>query len=150
MREVCRSGTDLKSFCAGQQNAMASRRELPPDVAAALDRVPEAGSSFAALPADRQAAWLAWIDGARGRRARPGRIDEMIRRLLASGTTAEEDVAEPVAPPERYWWLWLLLLLLLMLGLLAWYFLSHSNDKAVLANVIGLGGQQAEIRIHVR
>jgi beta-lactam-binding protein with PASTA domain len=131
---------------------MAARRELPPDVAAALDRVPEAGSRFAALPADRQTAWIAWIDRARGRRARAGRIDEMIRRLLPSAAVAEEEVAEPVGPPpERYWWLWLLLLLLLVIGgLLAWYFLSRGNDKAVVPNVIGLREQQAEIRIEDR
>jgi eukaryotic-like serine/threonine-protein kinase len=131
---------------------MASRRELPPDVAAALDRVPEVGSRFAALPPDRQAAWLAWIDRARGRRARAGRIDEMVRRLLPSAAVAEEEVAEPVGPPpERYWWLWLLLLLLLVAGgLLAWYFLSRKDDKAVVPNVIGLREQQAEIRIRDR
>ena len=116
-----------------------------PDVAAALDRVPEAGARFAALPADAQAAWLDWIDRARGRRARAGRIDEMIRRLLPSAAVAEEEVAEPVGPPpERYWWLWLLLLLLLVVGgLLAWYFLSRGDDKAVVPNVIGLREQQA-------
>jgi beta-lactam-binding protein with PASTA domain len=131
---------------------MATRRELPPDVAAALDRVPEAGSRFAALPADRQTAWIAWIDRARGRRARAGRIDEMVRRLLPSAAVAEEEVAEPVGPPpERYWWLWLLLLLLLVIGgLLAWYFLSRDDDKAVVPNVIGLREQQAEIRIEDR
>ena len=130
----------------------ASRRELPPDVAAALDRVPEAGSRFAALPADRQTAWIAWIDRARGRRARAGRIDELIRRLLPSAAVAEEEVAEPVGPPfERYWWLWLLLLLLLVIGgLLAWYFLSRGDDKAVVPNVIGLREQQAEIRVEDR
>jgi eukaryotic-like serine/threonine-protein kinase len=131
---------------------MAARRQLPPDVAAALDRVPEAGSRFAALPADRQTAWIAWIDRARGRRARAGRIDEMVRRLLPSAAVAEEEVAEPVGPPlERFWWLWLLLLLLLVIGgLLAWYFLSRGDDKAVVPNVIGLREQQAEIRIEDR
>jgi beta-lactam-binding protein with PASTA domain len=131
---------------------MASRRELPPDVAAALDRVPEAGSRFASLPPDAQAAWLAWIDRARGRRPRAGRIDEMVRRLLPPAAVAEEEVAEPVGPPpERYWWLWLLLLLLLVVGgLLAWYFLSRGDDKAVVPNVIGLREQQAEIRIQDR
>jgi beta-lactam-binding protein with PASTA domain len=131
---------------------MASRRELPPDVAAALDRVPEAGSRFSALPAERQTAWIAWIDRARGRRARAGRIDEMVRRLLPSAAAAEEEVVEPVGPPpERYWWLWLLLLLLLVIGgLLAWYFLSRGDDKAVVPNVIGLREQQAEIRIEDR
>jgi len=131
---------------------MATRRELPADVAAALDRVPEAGSSFAALPADRQTAWIDWIDRARGRRARAGRIDEMVRRLLPSAAVAEEEVAEPVGPPpERYWWLWLLLLLLLVAGgLLAWYFLSRGDDKAVVPNVIGLREQQAQIRIQDR
>jgi beta-lactam-binding protein with PASTA domain len=131
---------------------MASRRELPPDVAAALDRVPEAGSRFAALPADRQTAWIAWIDRARGRRARAGRIDELVRRLLPSAAVAEEEVAEPVGPPlERLWWLWLLLLLLLVIGgLLAWYVLSRGDDKAVVPNVIGLREQQAEIRIEDR
>jgi beta-lactam-binding protein with PASTA domain len=130
---------------------MASRRELPPDVAAALDRVPEAGSRFAALPPDGQAAWLAWIDRARGRRARAGRIDELVRRLLPSAAVAEE-VVEPVGPPpQRYWWLWLLLLLLLVVGgLLAWYFLSRGDDKAVVPNVIGLREQQAEVRIRDR
>jgi beta-lactam-binding protein with PASTA domain len=131
---------------------MATRRELPADVAAALDRVPEAGSRFAALPADRQTAWIDWIDRARGRRARAGRIDEMVRRLLPSAAVAEEEVAEPVGPPpERYWWLWLLLLLLLVAGgLLAWYFLSRGDDKAVVPNVIGLREQQAQIRIQDR
>jgi serine/threonine-protein kinase len=130
---------------------MATRRELPADVAAALDRVPEAGSRFAALPADRQTAWIDWIDRARGGRARAGRIDEMVRRLLPSAAVTEE-VAEPVAPPpERYWWLWLLLLLLLVAaGLLAWYFLSRGDDKAVVPNVIGLREQQAQIRIQDR
>jgi beta-lactam-binding protein with PASTA domain len=131
---------------------MAARRALPPDVAAALDRVPEAGSRFAALPADRQTAWIAWVDRARGRRARAGRIDEMVRRLLPSAAVAEEEVTEPVGPPpERYWWLWLLLLLLLVIGgLLAWYFLSRGDDKAVVPNVIGLREQQAEIRVQDR
>ena len=131
---------------------MATRRELPADVAAAFDRVPEARDRFAALPADQQAAWLDWIDRARGRRARAGRIDELIRRLLPSAAVAEEEVAEPaVPPPERYWWLWLVLLLLLVVGgLLAWYFLSRDSDKAVVPNVIGLREQQAAIEIHDR
>jgi serine/threonine-protein kinase len=131
---------------------MATRRELPADVAAAFDRVPEARDRFFALPADRQAAWLQWVDRARGRRARAGRIDEMVRRLLPSAAAAQEEVVEPVGPPpERYWWLWLVLLLLLVVaGLLAWYFLSRGNDKAVVPNVIGLRAQQAEIRIQDR
>ena len=130
---------------------MATRRELPADVAAAFDRAPEARDRFAALPADQQAAWLDWIDRARGRRARAGRIDELIRRLLpSSAAVAEEEVAEPAGPPpERYWWLWLVLLLLLVVGgLLAWYLLSRGDDKAVVPNVIGLREQQAAIKIH--
>jgi uncharacterized protein YdeI (YjbR/CyaY-like superfamily) len=67
---------------------MASRRELPADVAAAFDRVPEAGARFAALPPERQLEWLNWIDRARGRR-RAARIDEAIRRLLPSATAGE-------------------------------------------------------------
>jgi beta-lactam-binding protein with PASTA domain len=131
---------------------VATRRELSADVAAALERVPEAGSRFAALPPDRQAAWLQWIDRARGRRARAARIDEMVRRLLPSAAVAEEEVAEPVGPPpERYWWVWLLLLLLLVVGgLLAWYFLSRGNDKAIVPNVIGLREGPAAVRIHDR
>jgi len=132
---------------------MATRRELPADVAAAFDRAPEAGDRFAALPSDQQAAWLDWIDRARGRRARAGRIDELIRRLLpSSAAVTEEEVAEPAGPPpERYWWLWLVLLLLLVVGgLLAWYFLSRGDDKAVVPNVIGLREQQAAIEIHDR
>src|SRR5207244_4333147 len=136
----------------GQQSAMAARRELPPDVAAAFDRVPEAGSRFAALPPDRQAAWLDWVDRARGRRARSGRIDEMIRRSLPSAAVGEEEVAEPAGPPpERYWWLWLVLLLLLVVGgLLAWYFLGRGSDKATVPNVIGLREDAAAFRIHDR
>ena len=131
---------------------MATRRELPADLAAAFERVPAARDSFQVLPAEQQGAWLQWIDRARGRRARAGRIDELINRLVPQTAVAEEEVAEPAGPPpERYWWLWLLLLLLLVIaGLLAWYFLSRGSDKAVVPNVIGLREQQAAIRIHDR
>jgi eukaryotic-like serine/threonine-protein kinase len=130
---------------------MATRRELPADVSAAFDRVPEARERFFALPPERQVDWLNWIERARGDRARDGRIDEMIRRLLPSAT-AEEEVTEPVGPPpQRYWWLWLLLLLLLVVGgLLAWYFLSRGDDKTTVPNVIGLSETVASERIRDR
>src|SRR5204863_2874680 len=122
---------------------------LPADVAAAFDRVPEAGDRFAALPPERQLEWLNWIDRARGRR-RAARIDEAIRRLLPSATASEEEVAEPVGPPpERYWWVWLLLLLLLVIGgLLAWFFLTRGDNKSTVPNVVGLRAQVAAQRIH--
>jgi beta-lactam-binding protein with PASTA domain len=131
---------------------MAARRELPADVASAFDRVPEAASQLAALPTDRQVAWLDWIDRAHGRRARAARIDELVSRLLPSAAVAEEEVGEPVgSPPERYWWLWLVLLLLLVVGgLLAWYFLTRGSDKATVPNVIGLREDAAAVRIHDR
>jgi beta-lactam-binding protein with PASTA domain len=130
---------------------MATRRELPADVAAAFDRVPEARDRFSALPPARQAEWLSWIDRGRGRRGRAARIDEMTRRLLPSAT-AEEEVVEPTGPPpERYWWLWLLLLLLLVVGgLLTWYFLSRGDDKSTVPNVIGLRENVAAQRIDDR
>ena len=128
---------------------MATRRELPTDVAAAFDRIPEAGDRFAALPPGRQVEWLSWIDRGRGRR-RVRRIDEMIRRLLPSAAATEEEIAEPVGPPpERYWWLWLLLLLLLVIaGLLVWWLLSRGSDKSTVPKVIGLRSQVAATRIH--
>lgn len=116
---------------------MATRRELPADVAAAFDRVPEAGERFASVPPERQQEWLDWIDRGRGRRGRAGRIDEMIRRLLPAAT--EEEVTEPVPPPRERWWLWLLLLLLLVIaGLVAWWLLARGDDKTTVPNVIGL------------
>jgi beta-lactam-binding protein with PASTA domain len=128
---------------------MASRRELPADVTAAFERVPEARERFASMPAERQVEWLSWIG--RGRRGRAARIDEMIRRLLPSATAAEEEVAEPAPPAERYWWLWLLLLLLLVVGgLLAWYFLTRGDDKTTVPNVIGLREAVAAERIRDR
>jgi beta-lactam-binding protein with PASTA domain len=129
---------------------MAPRSELPADVAAAFDRVPEARDRFAAMPAERQIEWLNWIDRGRGRRGRAARIDEAIRRLIPSATAAEEEVAEPVGPPpERYWWLWLLLLLLLVIGgLLAWWLLTRGDDKSTVPNVIGLRSGVATARIH--
>ena len=135
----------MGNFCP-----MATRRELPADVAAAFDRVPEAGDRFAELPAERQLDWLNWIDRGRGRRGRASRIDEMIRRLLPSAAATEEEVAEPAGPPpERYWWVWLLLLLLLVLaGLLIWWLLSRGNDKSTVPDVIGLKSQVAAQRIH--
>jgi serine/threonine-protein kinase len=128
---------------------VATRPELPADVAAALDRVPAARDRFATLPPERQVEWLNWIDRARGRRRRAARIDEAIRQLLPSATTAEEEVAEPVGPPpERWWWLWLLLLLLLVIGgLLAWWLLTRGNDKSTVPNVIGLRAPAAIQRI---
>jgi beta-lactam-binding protein with PASTA domain len=128
---------------------MATRRELPADVAAALDRVPEARERFAALPPERQAEWLNWIDRGRGRRGRAARIDQAIRTLVPA-SAATEEVAEPAGPPpERYWWLWLLLLLLLVIGgLLAWWLLTRGDDKATVPNVIGLRSQAAAARIH--
>lgn len=120
---------------------MASRRELPADVAAALDRVPEARARFEALPPERQDEWLSWIEHGRGSRERAGRIDEMIRRLTSGAT--EEEVAEVAPPPER-WWLWLLLLLVLVVaGLLTWWLLSRGDDKATVPNVIGLRSSAA-------
>jgi beta-lactam-binding protein with PASTA domain len=129
---------------------VASRRELPADVSAALDRVPEARDRFAALPADQQVAWLRWVDRARSKRGRAARIDDMTRRLLPSAAAAEEEVAEPVGPPpERYWWLWLLLLLLLVIaGLLVWWLLTRGDDKSTVPDVIGLRSQPAATRIH--
>ena len=128
---------------------MASRRELPDDFAAALDRVPEAGERFAALPAERQVEWLNWIDRARGRRARSARIDEAVRRLLPSAAATEEEVVEPAGPPpDRYWWIWLLLLLLAVIaGLVLWWLLSRGDDKATVPNVIGLRAEVATERI---
>jgi beta-lactam-binding protein with PASTA domain len=132
---------------------VATRPQFPQDIAAAFERYPAAGDRFASLPADQQAAWLGWVDRARGRRARARRIDEMVRRLVPRSTVAaQEEVVEPAGPPpERYWWLWLLLLLLLVVGgLLAWYFLSRGDDKTTVPNVIGLREQQAAIRIQDR
>src|SRR5919204_2067442 len=132
---------------------MASRRELPEDVAAAFDRVPDAGERFAAMPAARQDEWLRWIDRGRGRRGRAARIDEAIRRLLPSAAAAEEEeVAEPAGPPpERYWWVWLALLLLLVIGgLLAWWLLTRGDDKSTVPNVVGLRGPAATERIRDR
>jgi beta-lactam-binding protein with PASTA domain len=131
---------------------MASRRELPADVAGAFERVPEARERFASMPAERQVEWLNWIDRGRGRRGRAQRIDEMVRRLLPSATAADEEVVEPAGPPpERYWWLWLLLLLLLVIGgLLAWYFLTRGDDKSTVPNVIGLRAPAATERIRDR
>jgi beta-lactam-binding protein with PASTA domain len=128
---------------------MATRQGLPADVAAALDRVPAAGDSFSALPPERQDEWLAWIDRARGRRARESRIDEMLRNLVPA-TATEEEVAEPAGPPpERYWWVWLLLLLVLVAaGLLIWWLLSRGNDKSTVPDVIGLKSAAAAQRIH--
>jgi beta-lactam-binding protein with PASTA domain len=127
---------------------MATRRDLPADVAAALDRVPEARDRFAALSPERQAEWLNWIDRGRGRRGRAARIDQAIRTLVPA-SAATEEVAEPAGPPpERYWWLWLLLLLLLVIGgLVAWWLLTRGDDKATVPNVIGLRSQAAAARI---
>ena len=129
---------------------MATRREVPADFAAALDRYPAARDRFAAMPATRQDEWLAWIDRARGRRGRATRIDDAIRRLSPPATASEEQIAEPVGPPpERGWWLWLLLLLLLVVaGLLLWYFLSRGSSKTTVPAVVGLPSAQAAARIH--
>jgi eukaryotic-like serine/threonine-protein kinase len=126
---------------------VATPRGLPPDIAAAFDQVPAAGERFAALPAQRQEEWLAWLDRAESGRDRQQRLDELIRRLGPSGVATEEEVAPP--PRPRPWWPWLLLLLLLVVGgLIAWWLLTRGNDKTTVPNVIGLQQQVAETRIH--
>jgi beta-lactam-binding protein with PASTA domain len=132
---------------------MATRVDLPPDVAAALDRAPEARARFEAMPPDRRAQWVDWIDRADGRR-REARIDEAVRRLqpAAGGTAATEEVVEPAAPPpERNWWIWLVLLLLLVVGgLLAWFFLTRGSDKTTVPRVVGLQESAATQRLQAK
>ena len=127
---------------------MATVRDLPADVAAALDRYPAARDAFAAMSAERQAEWLAWIDEARGPDARAARIDEAVRRL-SPGVESREEVIEPVAPPpERGWWLWLALLLVLVVaGLLAWFFLTRGSGKTTVPDVVGLPSSVAASRL---
>jgi beta-lactam-binding protein with PASTA domain len=123
---------------------MAVRHDLPEDFARALDRVPEARDRFYAMPPERQAQWVDWIERARGRQ-RAARVDEAIRRLVpSSAVAAEEEVAQPALPPERNWWVWLaLLLLLVVVGLLLWYFLSRGSEKRTVPSVVGLSSQAA-------
>jgi beta-lactam-binding protein with PASTA domain len=128
---------------------MAVVRDLPEDFAAALDRVPEARDRFFAMPADRQAQWIDWIERARGRQ-RTTRIDEAIDRLAPGSVATRDEVTEPVAPPpERNWWIWLLVLLLLVVaGLLLWYFLARGGGKRIVPDVVGLTSAAAAQRLH--
>ena len=126
---------------------MATRRDLPADLVAALDRYPVARERFTAMPVQRQNEWLAWIDAGRGQRGRAGRIDEAIRRLSAP---AAEEIVEPVGPPpQRGWWVGLLVLLLLVVaGLLLWYFLARGPGKTTVPDVVGLNSSDAAARLH--
>ena len=127
---------------------MAAVRDLPDDFAAALDRVPEARDRFRAMPADRQAQWVDWIERAPGRQ-RGARIDEAINRLLPASGGTEDEVTEVVPPPrENNWWIWLLLLLLLVVaGLLLWYFLARGGGKRTVPDVVGLTSSAAAHRL---
>ena len=128
---------------------MAVTRDLPEDFAAALDRVPEARDRFHAMPAERQAQWIDWIERAGGRQ-RAARIDEAIDRLLPASVATRDEVTEPIAPPpERNWWIWLLVLLLLVVaGLLLWYFLARGGGKRTVPDVVGLTSSAAAQRLH--
>src|SRR5437764_11851143 len=124
---------------------MAVRQDLPEDFAAALDGAPEARDRFDAMPPERQAQWVDWIERAGGRQ-RAARVDEAMRRLMpSSAVAAEEEVTEPVAPPpERHWWVWLALLLLLVVaGLLLWFFLSRGSEKRTVPDVVGMKSNAA-------
>src|SRR4051794_34666198 len=88
-----------------------ARRESPADVAAALDRVPEAGGRFAALAPERQAGGLGWVQPGPGGRAGGGGLDQVGRRAAAGGGGRRAGgpaagallvaVAAPVAAPRR-------------------------------------------------
>jgi serine/threonine-protein kinase len=129
---------------------VATRRELPADFAAALDRFPAARDRFAGLPVERQHDWLNWIERGRGRRGRSRRIDEAMRRLSPRAGAAEEEVAEPLGPPpDRYWWLWLLLLLLLVIaGIILWLIFGRGNGKTTVPDVVGLHAPAAAVELH--
>lgn len=130
---------------------MATTRQLPEDFAAALDRVPEARARFHAMPPDRQAQWIDWVDRASGRQ-RAARIDEAMSRLAPTAVATEHEVVEPAPPPrERNWWVWLLALLLLVVaGLLLWYFLSRGGGKRTVPDVVGLSSSAAAQRLHAK
>jgi beta-lactam-binding protein with PASTA domain len=131
---------------------MATRRELPADFAAALDRFPAARERFAGLPVERQNDWLAWIERGRGRGGRARRIDEAVRRLSPRATAAEDEVAEPIGPPpDRWWWLWLLLLLLLVIaGLIIWLVFGRGHGKTTVPDVVGMRAPAAAARLHAK
>ena len=84
--------------------------QLPPDVAEALRANPAAARAFDAMPAQRRAEWLRWIDRARTGRGRARRIDELLRRLgtaapaaAATEETAVREPPPPVPPRSRPW-----------------------------------------------
>jgi uncharacterized protein YdeI (YjbR/CyaY-like superfamily) len=55
--------------------------DVPPDLAAALEGCPPAGSAFAALPPSHKIEYLRWIDEARRPETRARRIASTLERL---------------------------------------------------------------------
>lgn len=135
--------------------------ELPPDLAAALRRHEPARVAFEALPPERQAEWVRFVERGRTRRGRSRRVEDAVRRLggwtpaLAQAATEETVERRPgptPPPPEREWWPWLLLLALLVIaGLLALYFLTRGGgDKVSVPRVVGLQEPEAVSRLSDR
>jgi beta-lactam-binding protein with PASTA domain len=134
------------------------RTAVPPDLDDALDTVPGARERFDALPPERSASLVGWIEEAQLPQTRRRRVAETVRRLVAP-TAAETTVV--AAPPRSHGLVWLIFGALLagLAALILWHFYGSRHAappatrvvvvtaKTTVPHVVGIKIQAARFQL---
>src|SRR4051812_7385266 len=122
-------------------------RPLPQDLDEALAASPAARDRFAALPRDRMAEWVHWVERTRLPTRRRRRVAETVRTFTPVAETTVNG-GGPVEPPRDIWAVWLLALALLaaVVVLVLWFAVLRDGgaSKTSVPRLVGVSRAIAE------